>query len=366
MELPRTNPTTRAQTKVAALVAAALVAVLSAGCAEVNEALAATNRRLDEMIAASNARNARLRAEIDAMNAESSGQRVAQGGGSARKKLGNELLEAVALGDIAAAKRLLAAGADVNYSLNCNGCGKMVGDTLVVESVSSGAGTPLGTATIADDSGVVTGGGTMMFKEPQNADSRLEMVRFLLDNGANPNAETVLFGEGDGEDTTSTPLTLAVLWGQDIRIIKLLLDRGANPNAFDGNGKTALMALAEINDGDGDIDGVRAATVDILLSRGAEIEARDKLNGWTPLMWAASHSKAYMVQLLLDKGANVNATGKAKETALALAQKRKNAHTAELRRVRPGEESYAKLLRADINEDEKVIGVLKAATKKKR
>ena len=163
------TPATRAKTKVAALVAAAFLVCSVAGCAEVVQALEDANQRVM-------AYNAQLRAEIDAMNAGRGGQRVAQGGESARKKLGNELLEAVAAGDIAAAKRLLAAGADVNYSLDCNGCGKMVGDTLILESVSSGAGTPLGSAAIADDSGVVTGGGTMMFKEPQNADSRLEMV----------------------------------------------------------------------------------------------------------------------------------------------------------------------------------------------
>ena len=60
---------------------------------------------------------------------------------------------------------------------------------------------------------------------------RIEEVRWLLDQGANPN-----FNEGVGW----TALTAAVANGHTDAIC-LLLARRADPNAFDGSGWTALM-----------------------------------------------------------------------------------------------------------------------------
>ena len=344
----RTHPTTHAKTKVAALVAAAFFACSVAGCAEVNQTLADATRKMEEWTAANNARNAQLRAEIDAMKAGRGGQRVAQGGGS--EALNKELLAAAAISDIGGdkaraakrldeVKRLIAAGADVNFS----------------DAEICGVDTPLGNAI---ESG------------------SLEVVRVLLENGANLNAEIKDFSDSCAQDTdrywSLTPLTLAAkevvgsVSPARMEILKLLIAKGADVNAFDGEGQTALMVLAEgTHSRRIEMNEVTAAAVDFLLEKGAEIEAKNKRHGWTPLMLAASYAKLDMVRLLLDRGANVNATGKAKETALALAQKRKKSDTALLRQAKPGEVDFAKGLRADINEDDKIIGLLKAAMKTK-
>ena len=71
---------------------------------------------------------------------------------------------------------------------------------------------------------------------------RAEVVRVLLDNGADVNAWT------EGRD--GTPLTYAILGG-DVGIVKLLLARGANVNARDVRGQRGL-SLA-IRDGKAEI-----------------------------------------------------------------------------------------------------------------
>ena len=66
---------------------------------------------------------------------------------------------------------------------------------------------------------------------------RPDMVKFLLDKGANPNAF---------DNTRDTPLMLAAKSGQ-IDIVRLLLARGANPTLKDRNNRTALMHARQQN-----------------------------------------------------------------------------------------------------------------------
>jgi len=61
-------------------------------------------------------------------------------------------------------------------------------------------------------------------------------------------------------------------------------------------------------------------TVDLLLERGASIEARDQ-DGYTPLMLAAVNGDAMMVSRLLRKGAKIDATDSEGETALIVSAK---------------------------------------------
>ena len=56
------------------------------------------------------------------------------------------------------------------------------------------------------------------------------------------------------------------------------------------------------------------ATVDLLLIRGAAIEAKDG-DGWTALIWAAARGNTATVRLLLDRGASFQATGQRGETS---------------------------------------------------
>ncbi len=80
----------------------------------------------------------------------------------------------------------------------------------------------------------------------------LQLIRTLLDRGANPNARTAevpptrrfLMGLGDlswVDFTGQTPFLRAALSG-DLTVMKLLLEKGADPNIPTFAGTTALMA----------------------------------------------------------------------------------------------------------------------------
>jgi ankyrin repeat protein len=81
-------------------------------------------------------------------------------------------------------------------------------------------------------------------------------------------------------------------------ILRLLLDAGANPDSPNGDGMTALLAVARTGN-------VEAAQ--LLLERGATIDAREKFGGQTALMWAAARRHPEMIAFLADRGAALDA-----------------------------------------------------------
>jgi ankyrin repeat protein len=81
-------------------------------------------------------------------------------------------------------------------------------------------------------------------------------------------------------------------------IIQLLLEAGANADSPNPEGQTALMAVARTGN-------VEAA--ELLINRGATIDARERWGGQTALMWAAARRHPQMMQFLISKGADVNA-----------------------------------------------------------
>jgi ankyrin repeat protein len=79
--------------------------------------------------------------------------------------------------------------------------------------------------------------------------------------------------------------------------VRQLLARGHAPDESDG-GLTALMWAARA----GALDAMAA-----LIDGGANLDARDTRNGWTPLLHAVHKQQAGAVQLLLERGADPNA-----------------------------------------------------------
>jgi uncharacterized protein len=98
----------------------------------------------------------------------------------------------------------------------------------------------------------------------------------------------------DRNEQWDTPLMLAAVYAP-ADVMKVLLDRGADPEAKDKLGGTALMRAV------GDINKVK-----LLLDRGVNVEARSEL-GYTALMVAANTAGASaVVKLLLAHNADPN------------------------------------------------------------
>lgn len=120
----------------------------------------------------------------------------------------------------------------------------------------------------------------------------LAKVRLLVDHGADVNAAT---------RRGRTPLLLAAMSDGSAPIVRLLLDKGADVKATDFLKTTALRAATLGNDTD---------TIRMMIDAGVDVNAAD-LPGITPLMMAAGwNGNLAAVQLLLAKGAKVNAVSR--------------------------------------------------------
>jgi len=126
----------------------------------------------------------------------------------------------------------------------------------------------------------------------------VDIVRFLLDGGANVNAEQPITfyddGEYDDEDDLTTALLLATRNGHEATV-RALLASGADVSVTNSLGQTPLM-VAVVKDFGG--------IVDALLGTG-KANTEQVLNGATPLFWAIFNSNSSIVKSLLDHGARI-------------------------------------------------------------
>lgn len=161
------------------------------------------------------------------------------------------VVDAVRNGDVAAARRALSRGGDVN-------------------ATSPDGATALHWAARNDDRAAVT---------------------LLLRSGAKADVAN-RYGV--------TPLALAVANGS-LAVTQALLAAGASPNAATPEGETVLMTASRA----GNVDVVKA-----LLAKGANINATEGWQQQTALMWAAAENHGAVVKALLEAGANPNAASK--------------------------------------------------------
>ena len=161
---------------------------------------------------------------------------------------GVPLADAVARGDLAAVRTLLARGADVNAA-------QVDGTTALHVAVDA---------------------------------DRLDMADALLRAGAHASS---------ADRYGVTPIYLASVNG-NATMIRRLLDAGADPNSVDPAGETALMTAART--------GVPEA-LQLLLERGARVDARDPEFQQTALMIAVRENHPAAVSVLITAGAAVNA-----------------------------------------------------------
>ncbi|KAJ3376336.1 hypothetical protein HDU84_000354 [Entophlyctis sp. JEL0112] len=129
--------------------------------------------------------------------------------------------------------------------------------------------------------------------------SQSAVVKWLVDHGANVNAENV---------NKATPLHIASQNGH-LEVVKWLVDHGANVNAENVQ-KATLLHIASQN---GHLEVVKW-----LVDHGANVNA-ENVNKWTPLHIASSNGHLEVVKWLVDHGANVNAENIQKATPLHIA-----------------------------------------------
>ena len=116
-----------------------------------------------------------------------------------------------------------------------------------------------------------------------------------------------------------TAMTKAAAEGQK-EMVELLLKKGAQIDARDNYNWTPLIYAAQRG---------RTPIVALLLEKGAQIGATAQ-QGWTALMWAARFGYTGTVRILLEKGAEIGAVNTSGMTALKLAMAYKHGETAEL------------------------------------
>lgn len=127
------------------------------------------------------------------------------------------------------------------------------------------------------------------------------IVEALLDHGANANASALL-------SKCVTPLHVAALCG-NADVAALLLRRGAKVNDTDKNGFTPLHNAASEG---------HAQLVNLLLGVGGDINARDG-DGATPLYFASKQGHLDVVKCLIRNRARVDQSDNQGNTALTVA-----------------------------------------------
>lgn len=208
--------------------------------------------------------------------------------GISRGRASSALLLAIENGHFELASRLLTAGADPND--RPAGFTALHAITWVRKPIrGDGDPPPYGSGTL----------------------NSLEFVRQLVAAGADINARLEKGASGRGRFTTSgsTPFLMASR-NCDIPLMRLFLELGADPQIPNADNSPPLLAAAGVGAlGDGDeaagteeeaVEAVRA-----LLDEGADIDTADD-NGETAMHGAAYQSRWQLVQLLSDRGADIN------------------------------------------------------------
>ncbi len=159
----------------------------------------------------------------------------------------NPLVAAAKKGDLAAVRRLVAAGANVNVT--------------------------------------GTDGATPLIWAAYNTDA--EMTQVLLAAKA----------KVDTQNRYGVTALLTASRTGDLAVMEQLLKAGANPNVAPPEAETPLMAAARTG---------KVEAIKLLLAKGANINGTDAAQDQSPLMWAAAEGHAAAVTTLLEAGAKPN------------------------------------------------------------
>jgi ankyrin repeat protein len=162
----------------------------------------------------------------------------------------------------------------------------------------------------------------------------LELIRVLLDRGADPDARTKetppirrhmlrVTGSLSWVDFVGQTSFLTASLSGDVTVMRLLLDYGADPYVTTTGGTTALMAAAGINwvvDQTYD-EGPRALldAVTLCWELGLDVNAVNAM-GLTAVMGAANRGSDAIIEFLVEKGARLDVKDKEGRTPLTWAE----------------------------------------------
>jgi uncharacterized protein len=165
---------------------------------------------------------------------------------------------------------------------------------------------------------------------PTDGRDPLDLIKALLDRGANPNLRTdtvpvhglMQFDASWVNFDGQTPFVRAALSG-DIEVMRLLLASGADPNIATAQGTTALMAASGINWIPGQTyshsEGEYVEAVKLCLTRGADVNAANSL-GLTAMHGAANRGWESIIRILADHGAQLDVKDIAGRTPMTFAE----------------------------------------------
>jgi len=140
----------------------------------------------------------------------------------------------------------------------------------------------------------------------------LNIVKFLLNNGANVNIQN---------KHGKTALHEAVFFRKN-KIIELLLENLADVNIKDNDGNTVLHISTKFKT-------IGIEIVNLILNKGSYINIKDN-KGNTALHIAVIFNRTERIKLLLEKGADVNIKNDEGKTALNMAIEKEDKKIAEL------------------------------------
>lgn len=262
-------------------------------------------------------------------------------GASATVMGGNTaLLFAARNGNIDAAKALLDGGADINQPSEaekttpivtaiCNGHYELA-KFLLDRSADSNLENVDGLAALyaAIDTEWAQVGWAPNPITGQEKVTYLQLMKALLDRGANPNAalkKTLWFrpthhNQEWVDKKGATPFWRAAA-SSDVAAMRLLVERGANPNTPSAEGVTPLMVAAGLGWGANasrNAPDSWLAAVEYCVELGADVNTKDAYN-YTALHGAAYRGDNGVVKYLVSKGAALDVRSKRGQTAADMA-----------------------------------------------
>ena len=152
-----------------------------------------------------------------------------------------------------------------------------------------------------------------------NRQQKIALVKSLLTHGANPNARMTRrppgfqgLGGGYEDAPGATPLLLASA-ADDLEMMRLLVAAGADPRLATDTKATAVMAASGLNRSIGESPTTEAQALEavkFLFELGADAKGATT-TGENALFGAAYRGWNTLLELLIEKGADVNALSKA-------------------------------------------------------